>query len=113
MATIRARLTDRHGGFLGYCDIPAQSIFPEVLVLTTHVTASGVAPGRDPEVAALCVSATYTARAFARYPRGDGVVSIREIVPAYREASFSWATNFKDAVPADNFRPAPPTKGAA
>ncbi len=99
---IRARLTDRHGSFVGYCDIPAQGIFPEVLVLTPHVTASGVAPGR------LCVSA----RAFTRYPRGDAVVSIREIVPAYREASFSWATIFKDAVPAENFQPAPAQGGA-
>jgi hypothetical protein len=110
---IRARLTDRYGAFFGYCDIPAQSIFPEVLVLVTHVTASGTAPGREPSVLAIGVSATYTARAFARYPRGDSVVSIREIVPAYREASFSWATNFKDVPLAENFQPAPPTKGAA
>jgi hypothetical protein len=91
MFMIRARLTDRHGAFIGYCDVPEQSAkdlpaLPEAISLKDGTDPSYMVAGR--------AFVRDSGRTFVRDLRSDSETS-RSVVPVYREVTFDWAENFR------------------
>ena len=81
---IRARLTDRHGVLVGYCDVPELPPSAKDLPALPEVISLRRFDRGAPE-----------GRTFIHTGLPDNALTRERSIPSYREAIFEWAENFR------------------